>query len=581
MKTNLALGAIMLLAIMMIAAVPIHADEEYKSYSRQSRYDTLMTIAFDKTDVTATLEMDGTRYSATSRKADVVLAAGVVKFGEEIWFDSIGVNVAGASKPYSLFHETYVKATDSITTLSILTRRSTSERVARLKRGNRIKFSGDAIVDEEEFVRGVIFRVQGDVEIYGEVNKDVVTLFGDIYIGPEAVVRGNAVTLTGRIDVASDAAVYGETISPTSKRRSYKNRFRGSFEQFSMTMDLRYNRVDGLAVWWGQRFQHEDPYIPSFWGKVGYGFASERWRFDVGVEQTIWDQAGLSLGGEYYRKLDNDDAWIIGQEENSFHAILTRRDYSDYWEAEGTDLWLKFQPTLDLEVRANYKYEDTKWLKAHHNLWSLFAAEDKFFDNYNVVDSAPRSQGIMAIDSNTYAALGLSLSYDTRNDRRLFERSGWYFTGDLEWSHPDLDSDYDFTRYRLGLRRYQRIDRHKMVLLRAVYGNSDGVLPMHKRFYLGGIGTLRGYNHKEFSGQEFVMGNIEVRQAFPRSDMAASLFYDAGAITDSVSLRDVEVKQSIGLGLYLGDDFKLNLAKRLDRSGDNSPEFWVRFEHLF
>ncbi|MCP4684136.1 MAG: BamA/TamA family outer membrane protein, partial [bacterium] len=110
---------------------------------------------------------------------------------------------------------------------------------------------------------------------------------------------------------------------------------------------------------------------------------------------------------------------------------------------------------------------------------------------------------------------------------------------------------------------------------------SDGEPPMHKLFYLGGLGTLHGYRHKEFMGQRFWMANSEYRVDFPHSDLAASLTWDVGQISsDSHFDASDEIRHSIGASLYLGSDVKVTLAKRLDGSTNDDPRFYVRLAHI-
>ena len=144
-------------------------------------------------------------------------------------------------------------------------------------------------------------------------------------------------------------------------------------------------------------------------------------------------------------------------------------------------------------------------------------------------------------------------------------------------SDPDLESSFDFKRYRIDLARYQLLNRRTMLILKAAYGGSDGYLPMHRRFYLGGVGSLHGYNQKEFTGAYFWMTNLEYRFNFPHSDLAAAVMWDAGQIAETSDFADSEVKNSLGIAFYFGSDFKLGLAKRLDGVGDGKPEFFARF----
>jgi len=233
-------------------------------------------------------------------------------------------------------------------------------------------------------------------------------------------------------------------------------------------------------------------------------------------------------------------------------------------------------------LEGRYRFEQTKWLKANPHLWSLFGGDKLFRENYSRVEADYRRTGIAEIDSTENAYLSGRIEYDTRDGKEPFEQSAWHVTGDIELSHPDLNSDFDYRRYTVAVRRYQRIHRRVTLLLRGIYGSSDGYLPMYKRYYLGGLGTLRGYRHKEFMGSRFWMANAEYRIDFPRTDLATSLFWDAGQIANDTELsRDIEVKHSVGVAVYLGDDLRINVSKRLDRSFDDTPRIYVRLDHVF
>jgi hemolysin activation/secretion protein len=105
---------------------------------------------------------------------------------------------------------------------------------------------------------------------------------------------------------------------------------------------------------------------------------------------------------------------------------------------------------------------------------------------------------------------------------------------------------------------------------------------MQKLFYLGGLGTLHGYRHKEFMGSRFWMLNSEYRIDFPRSDLAASLSWDVGQVSaDSHFGIEDEVRHSLGASLYFGNDLKLTVARRLDGAKDDDPKFYVRLAHVF
>jgi outer membrane protein assembly factor BamA len=290
----------------------------------------------------------------------------------------------------------------------------------------------------------------------------------------------------------------------------------------------------------------------------------------------------LAVGGSFYRRLASEDDWLLDSDENIIFTLLVTEDFKDYYEAEGGSAYLRFKPISKLTLDGRYRFERTKWLDAHRRLWSLFGGDKLFGENFCRVDESFRNSSITEIDTTEIAALSGKVEYDTRSTQNPFRNSAWHLSGAIEWSHPDLNSDFDYLRYTIALRRYQKVHRRVTLLMRGMYGGSDGYLPMYKRFYLGGLGTLRGYNHKEYMGSRFWMTNVEYRIDFPRTDLAASIFWDAGQIANDSKLnREVEVKHSLGIAAYIGDDVKINVSRRLDRSFDIVPKIYVRFDHVF
>jgi len=585
------LTTILMVTVLTVGSSSGADDGDYKTYEPRTTFDTLFTISFLKNDVTIAFSDDqGTGHRVNFERNDLNIETNRVSIKDQVLFSDAGLTIDGVTRSLDDIHDIHIRYENDTCYITALSRSASSTRLSQLRRGNRIEFERAVIIDEEEFVRGAVFSIIGDVEVYGEVNKDVVSLFGDIYVGPEAVVRGDMVAVTGQIDVAPDATVYGESYTAHKRRRSYRSHLATHYDRFSTQVNMGYNRVDGFSAWWGQKYHDDDISIPTFWGKVGYAFASERWRFDLGIEQDLWRKIDLKIGARYYRDLAADDDWVIGPDENSITSILARKDYKDWWEAEGSQVSLGFAPFKALTITASYNNVKSRWLDAHHNLWALFGG-DPFQENFAMVDSATRAAGIETLDGSIDGFVAVNLQLDTRNERHMFERSGWNIQARMEYSHPDLDSDFDYKRYWLSVARYQRLDRHKMLLLRGVTGDSDGEVPMHKLYYLGGLGTLRGYDQKEFVGDMFMMANAELRQSFPRTDLAVSLHYDAGVVdvdnTDPALMPEdeqvyfEELKQSVGVSVYLGSDLRVTAAKRLDRSTDNDPELYVRFSHKF
>jgi hemolysin activation/secretion protein len=156
------------------------------------------------------------------------------------------------------------------------------------------------------------------------------------------------------------------------------------------------------------------------------------------------------------------------------------------------------------------------------------------------------------------------------------------FRGELEWSDPDFSSDFDYRRYMLTIVRYQNVNKYSNFRLRGEFAGSDGYLPMYKRFFLGGLGTLWGYKHKEFVGSRYWLANSEYWINLPTNfESNLILFWDVARISNSSSFEEAdEVLHDIGVGLVLAD-IRFNLAKRLDSNPERDPRFYLRFSRSF
>ncbi|HZK12153.1 MAG TPA: BamA/TamA family outer membrane protein, partial [Atribacterota bacterium] len=164
-----------------------------------------------------------------------------------------------------------------------------------------------------------------------------------------------------------------------------------------------------------------------------------------------------------------------------------------------------------------------------------------------------------------------TFSYDTRDN--VFEpTSGWYHSFSLEKAGGFLGGDYDFTKYNLTLRAYIstqfigdifNVDSSSdsgikkitdnlskgVLALRAMGGMADTNLPSFAAYQVGGMNTIRGYDFGEFSGDKFLVFNVEYR--FPLAEnFQAVLFADWGQAWDyegSINFEDLKFGRGIGV----------------------------------
>jgi outer membrane protein assembly factor BamA len=364
----------------------------------------------------------------------------------------------------------------------------------------------------------------------------------------------------------------------------------------------RYNRVEGLFLNFGAKVR--PPGLPGlqFYGDAGGGFWNEddkQFRFTVGARQDFFEIKRLSFGAEIYKKIASADDWVVSELENSLAALLFREDYKDYYGAQGFKLYADHQFTgnhiLRLEV-GRQKYDALK-----RNIdWSVFKGD---FD-----PNPKRGDAIIAEGHETSIRFIAALDW---RDNPVFPLNGWYLEGIFEKTFDDFDTDGLF----LTVKRYQQTWGNQRLLLRGMVGSRRGdilttaeggdvaaFLIEQYAIDLGGIGSLRGFDDKEFSGNRMVMLNAnylfggELLQKIPLqriplfgnlwTTLSLALFVDTGFAWRAESNAGLlsgfddadNLKTDVGFSiLVLEGVARFDVAKRTDRSRD---DFRVTFRLL-
>jgi len=155
--------------------------------------------------------------------------------------------------------------------------------------------------------------------------------------------------------------------------------------------------------------------------------------------------------------------------------------------------------------------------------------------------------------------------YDTRDDR-FNPKEGWYGTASIQNAGGILGGDYDYRKYDLDLRTYLSTNIFKeepkteettisgtinqgVLALRAVVGIGSTSLPSFAKYEIGGLGTIRGYEYKEFIGDNSLIFNVEYR--FPLAEnLQAVLFADWGNAWnygESIGFADLKFGKGVGI----------------------------------
>ena len=573
---------ILLLALPALLIFPADTLAQYKDYLKQNSKAEYFSVSFNTQ--TGWLVLTAYGEKTTSIKvpiAEIQISAERAELAKDISFESQGLSYQGVIYKYDEITATEIKESENSVTIMFYKFSGSKTKLSRTRRGNLFSFSKTLSVGHDTFVRGTAISILGDIRIDGEVNKDIISLFGNINLTKGAVARGDIATVTGEIEIEEQASIYGEVYSGTEEIDSRRFKFYRGHE-FNQGVMLNYNRVDGLLLGGNFGFEHKDSLIPAVNAGFGYAFESKRIRYFFEAEQYIWKQYLLRIGGRFYRKLSSEDNWLLGNTENTAFALIAREDFKDYYESEGAGGWIKMTPAKDLLLRISYDSYDTRWFKSQENLWSLFGGNKLFRENFSSVEPSFRTAGMLELDSIHNGAVSVEFSYDNRLKDEDNILSGWKFLGNLEWSGDGFSSDFDYRKYTFQVIRYQKVNRISSVRLRVVHGNSDGYLPMYKRYFIGGLGTLPGYNHKEMIGSRFWMLNSEYRVGLTKQHFSNLIFrWDVGQIANDSRLDDQsEIKHSVGLGLDFSG-LRVNFSKRLDSQEKRDIKIHVRFSSSF
>ncbi len=170
-------------------------------------------------------------------------------------------------------------------------------------------------------------------------------------------------------------------------------------------------------------------------------------------------------------------------------------------------------------------------------------------------------------------AVGLSVRgqyIDVRD--YLFSRAGLEYGYNGEYGAPGLGSDTEYKRHEFFYRKYILLKGrpHENIDLQTRLGLSSGdIFPEDIYAYsIGGSRTLRGYSSGSFTGNAFVLFNVQyLRPFFGYYPLRGALFLDVGNAypsNEKINLGDLNWSVGIGIRLRLKSFVKIDL--RVDAS---------------
>ena len=316
-----------------------------------------------------------------------------------------------------------------------------------------------------------------------------------------------------------------------------------------------FNRVDGFNLGASTRVTLFDPVSfdhAEAYGHVAYGFSSHKARYAVGALKPFGPDRQFVVGYEYHDLTDNDDAFRRRTVDDLAGWRIYFSIFEDYYRRRGHQAYAFARVTSRFQIGAAWRSDDYRSLPViandailffHGRTWNPEVAEGRMRSILGVARWAGKSD-LFSRWSEERESFLLRNPYGTTFEREQQAR----VEASLEVATRGLGSDFDFRRF-IGQARAARVfSPRQALLLRGLVGVGTGHLPPQRRFSLGGLGTLRGYELKQFDGDHAVLTTAEYWR-YPRSPWPGLVFfYDGGTAWDR-GRPHPGWKQDVGAGI--------------------------------
>ncbi len=348
----------------------------------------------------------------------------------------------------------------------------------------------------------------------------------------------------------------------------------------------RFNRIEGIALNYQLTFRPKKIKDLALRGEVGWGFKnekSEKLFWDFGLEYDFFLPARLTFGARAFDEIFTNDDWAISRLENSLQALFAHRDYMDYVGREGMQVYLDYKLAEVHTLRIDFSSFDYTLLSQTPNTdWSLFSfAHDRSFA------LNPAAGPGVAFVPGKESLLQLAAEFDFR-DNPIFPISGWLVNAVFQKTFDDFETNGIF----LTVKYFRPTLGNQRLKSKLLFGSRTGSTAFQHLLGLGGIGTMRGYEFKEFIGNRLLYGTVQyqfggdILQRLPFGfipfwdTFTLGVFADLGyawmatgssepglfSFGDSFSFSDI--RSNWGVSLVIAEGMlSLDMARRTDRSG--------------
>lgn len=286
----------------------------------------------------------------------------------------------------------------------------------------------------------------------------------------------------------------------------------------------------------------------TFYGQASYGLESKVTRFTAGAWRPFGGGAVIA-GYEFHDLTDTDDDFRSRALDEPPGTAVSFRTYKDLFGRRGSEAYVLARLARNWRAGLSFRGDSYTSLPVVTGSSKNPAKPNPPIDDGEmrsfIASLQWSSRGGLFDNPSEAQAAALMRSLYTRP---LAEPRPLAATVSFEWASRDLGGDFSFHRLIAEGRSHQQVTSRGTLSTRLLLGFASPDVPVQKRFFLGGLDTLRGYDEKEFDGEGLALANVEWAIHVARLVPRIIPFADAGLTWKGARTTD-GLRADLGVGL--------------------------------